>query len=86
MKRLGLVQPMVTAAGILALSGVALAQREGDARSWMGGMSLPCPYNKLTLQSDNKTTSPIIFENAITVARIPITRSVHQQTHVFFCT
>jgi outer membrane protein OmpA-like peptidoglycan-associated protein len=34
-----LVKPMVTAAGILALSGVAIAQREGDARSWMGGMS-----------------------------------------------
>ena len=39
MKRLGLVKPMVTAAGILALSGVAMAQREGDARSWLGGMS-----------------------------------------------
>ena len=39
MKRLGLVKPMVTVAGILALSGVAMAQREGDARSWMGGMS-----------------------------------------------
>jgi outer membrane protein OmpA-like peptidoglycan-associated protein len=39
MKRLGLVKPMVTAAGILALSSVAMAQREGDARSWMGGMS-----------------------------------------------
>jgi outer membrane protein OmpA-like peptidoglycan-associated protein len=30
---------MVTVAGILALSGVAMAQREGDAKSWMGGMS-----------------------------------------------
>jgi outer membrane protein OmpA-like peptidoglycan-associated protein len=39
MKRLGLVKPLVTVAGILALSGVAMAQREGDARSWMGGMS-----------------------------------------------
>jgi outer membrane protein OmpA-like peptidoglycan-associated protein len=39
MKRLGLVKPMVTVAGIVALSGVAMAQREGDARSWMGGMS-----------------------------------------------
>jgi outer membrane protein OmpA-like peptidoglycan-associated protein len=39
MKRLGLVKPMVTVAGILALSGVAMAQREGDAKSWMGGMS-----------------------------------------------
>jgi hypothetical protein len=39
MKRLALVRPLVTAAGILALSGVAMAQREGDARSWLGGMS-----------------------------------------------
>ena len=39
MKRLGLVKPIVTVAGILALSGVAMAQREGDARSWLGGMS-----------------------------------------------
>ena len=39
MKKLALVTPMVTAAGILALSGVAMAQREGDARTWMGGMS-----------------------------------------------
>jgi outer membrane protein OmpA-like peptidoglycan-associated protein len=40
MKRLGFVlMPMVTAAGILALSGVAMAQREGDAKGWMGGMS-----------------------------------------------
>jgi len=40
MKRLGLVlTPMVTAAGILALSGVAMAQREGDSKGWMGGMS-----------------------------------------------
>jgi outer membrane protein OmpA-like peptidoglycan-associated protein len=40
MKRLGLsLTPMVTAAGILALSGVAMAQREGDAKGWMGGMS-----------------------------------------------
>jgi outer membrane protein OmpA-like peptidoglycan-associated protein len=30
---------MVTAAGLLALSGVAMAQREGDAKTWMGGMS-----------------------------------------------
>jgi len=30
---------MVTAASILALSGVAIAQRDGDARGWMGGMS-----------------------------------------------
>ena len=54
MKRLGLVKPMVTAAGILALSGVAMAQREGDARSWMGGMShemvasANCPQLKVT--------------------------------------
>jgi hypothetical protein len=39
MNRLKLVKPMVTVAGILALSGVAMAQREGDARSWLGGMS-----------------------------------------------
>ena len=40
MKRLGFsLEPMVTAAGILALSGVAMAQREGDAKGWMGGMS-----------------------------------------------
>ena len=54
MKRLGLVKPMVTAAGILALSGVAMAQREGDARGWMGGMShemvasANCPQLKVT--------------------------------------
>jgi len=54
MKRLGLVKPMVTAASILALSGVAMAQREGDARSWMGGMShemvasANCPQIKVT--------------------------------------
>lgn len=39
MNRLGLVKPLVTVAGILALSGVAMAQREGDAKGWMGGMS-----------------------------------------------
>ena len=39
MKKLALVTPMVTAAGLLALSGVAMAQREGDAKTWMGGMS-----------------------------------------------
>ena len=56
MKRLGLVKPMVTAAGILALSGVAMAQREGDARGWMGGMShamvasANCPQLKVTKQ------------------------------------
>ena len=54
MNSLGLVKPMVTAAGILALSGVAMAQREGDARSWMGGMShemvasANCPQLKVT--------------------------------------
>jgi hypothetical protein len=55
MKRLGLVlTPMVTVAGILALSGVAMAQREGDAKSWMGGMShalvasANCPQLKAT--------------------------------------
>jgi outer membrane protein OmpA-like peptidoglycan-associated protein len=45
---------MVTVAGILALSGVAIAQREGDARGWMGGMShemvvsANCPQLKVT--------------------------------------
>src|SRR3989304_7740876 len=54
MQRLGIVKPMVTAAGILALSGMAMAQREGDARSWMGGMShemvasANCPQIKVT--------------------------------------
>ena len=54
MNRLKLVKPMVTVAGILALSGVAMAQREGDARSWMGGMShemvasANCPQLKVT--------------------------------------
>ena len=55
MKRLRFVlAPMVTAAGILALSGVATAQREGDAKGWMGGMSHElvassnCPQLKVT--------------------------------------
>jgi len=54
MKRSGFVKPMVTAAGILALSGVALAQREGDAKLWMGGMShemvasANCPQIRVT--------------------------------------
>jgi len=54
MRRLGLVKPMVTAASILALSGVATAQSLGDARSWMGGMShemvasTSCPQVKVT--------------------------------------
>jgi outer membrane protein OmpA-like peptidoglycan-associated protein len=54
MKRSGLVKPMVTVAGILALSGVAIAQREGDAKGWMGGMShelvasANCPQLKVT--------------------------------------
>jgi outer membrane protein OmpA-like peptidoglycan-associated protein len=54
MKRLRLVKPVVTAASILALSGVAMAQREGDARGWMGGMShemvvsANCPQLKVT--------------------------------------
>ncbi len=54
MKKLGFVKPMVTVAGILALSGVAMAQREGDAKSWMGGMShelvasANCPQLKVT--------------------------------------
>ena len=46
--------PMVTAAGILALSGVAMAQRNGDAIGWMGGMnhemvaSANCPQLHVT--------------------------------------
>src|SRR6266403_1349817 len=54
MKRLGILKPMVTAASILALSGVAIAQREGDAKGWMGGMShemvasANCPQLKVT--------------------------------------
>jgi len=54
MKKLRLVKPMVTAASILALSGTAMAQREGDARGWMGGMShemvasTDCPQIKVT--------------------------------------
>jgi hypothetical protein len=40
MKRLGFVlTPMVTAADILALAGVAMAQRDGDAMGRIGGMS-----------------------------------------------
>ncbi len=40
MKRLiAVLSPVVTAAGILALSDVAVAQRLGDAKTWMGGMS-----------------------------------------------
>ena len=34
-----LMRPLVAAAGVLALTGVATAQREGDAKSWMGGRS-----------------------------------------------
>ena len=54
MNRLKLVKPMVTVAGILALSGVAMAQTEGDARSRMGGLShemvasANCPQLKVT--------------------------------------
>jgi outer membrane protein OmpA-like peptidoglycan-associated protein len=54
MKRLGLVKPVVTAVSILALSGVAMAQREGDAKGWMGGMShemvisANCPQMQVT--------------------------------------
>lgn len=54
MKRLGLVKPIVTAASILVLSGVAMAQREGDAKGWMGGMShemvasANCPQTQVT--------------------------------------
>jgi outer membrane protein OmpA-like peptidoglycan-associated protein len=54
MKRLGLVKPVVTAASVLALTGVAMAQRNGDARGWMGGMShelvvsANCPQIQIT--------------------------------------
>ena len=54
MKRSGLVKPMVAAVGILALSGVAMAQREGDAKGWMGGTSheliasAKCPQIQVT--------------------------------------
>ena len=45
---------MVTAAGILAMSDVAMAQRNGDANGWMGGMnhelvaSANCPQLHVT--------------------------------------
>ena len=54
MKRLGFVKPIVAAAGILTLSGVAMAQREGNAKLWMGGMShemvvsANCPQIRIT--------------------------------------
>jgi|GEM_PF-1218291 len=56
MKRLvSVLSPMVAAAaGILVLSGSATAQREGDAKNWMGGMSHElvassnCPQLKVT--------------------------------------
>jgi peptidoglycan-associated lipoprotein len=54
MKRLGLVKPIVTAAGILALSGVGLAQtpsdshRDASARAHEIVSSAPCPLPKIT--------------------------------------
>jgi peptidoglycan-associated lipoprotein len=54
MKRLGLVKPMVTAAGILALYGVGLAQTPSDshhaasARAHELMSSAPCPLPKIT--------------------------------------
>lgn len=54
MKRLGFVKPMVTAAGILALSGVGLAQtpsqshREASARAHEILSSAPCPLPRVT--------------------------------------
>ena len=54
MKRLGLVKPIVTAAGILALSGVGLAQTPSDshraasARAHEIMSSAPCPLPKIT--------------------------------------
>lgn len=60
MKKLGLIKPVVTAASIVALSGVAMAQREGDAKSWMGGMShemvasANCPQLKISKEKINE--------------------------------
>jgi peptidoglycan-associated lipoprotein len=54
MKRLGLVKPMVTAAGILALYGVGLAQtpidshRAASARAHELMSSAPCPLPRVT--------------------------------------
>src|SRR3970282_2090747 len=54
MKRLGLVKPMVTAAGILALYGVGLAQTPSDshhaasARAHEIMSSAPCPLPRVT--------------------------------------
>jgi len=54
MKRLGLVKPMVTAAGILALYGVGLAQTPSDshraasARAHEILSSAPCPLPRVT--------------------------------------
>jgi peptidoglycan-associated lipoprotein len=54
MKRLGLVKPMVTAAGILALYGVGLAQTPSDshhaasARAHELMSSAPCPLPRVT--------------------------------------
>lgn len=42
---------LLTAAGFLALSGVAIAQQEGDSRGWSsewGHHTSPCPQPKLT--------------------------------------
>jgi len=54
MKRLGLVKPMITAAGILALSGVGFAQtpsqshRAASARAHEILSSAPCPLPRVT--------------------------------------
>jgi len=54
MKRLGLVKPMVTAAGVLALYGVGLAQTPSDshraasARAHELMSSAPCPLPRVT--------------------------------------
>lgn len=54
MTKMNLVRPVVTVVSILALTGVAMAQREGDAKGWMGGMShemvasANCPQLKVT--------------------------------------
>lgn len=54
MKRLGIVKPVITAAGILALSGVGFAQtpsqshREASARAHEILSSAPCPLPRVT--------------------------------------
>jgi peptidoglycan-associated lipoprotein len=60
MKRSGLVKPIVTAVGILALSGVGLAQtpskshREASARAHEILSSAPCPLPRVTKEKINE--------------------------------